>query len=546
METSPRDSPTPKPTGWSQWASLGPALVLIAGITAARIAYLVWVCPYELAADEAQYWDWSRRLDLSYYSKGPGVAAIIAASTRLFGDAEWAVRLPAAVSAAVTMLALAALAADAAGSGACGRRAAWLAVAAFCLIPAYHLTSILMTIDAPYLACWALACLAAWRVRRTRSAPAWAALGVALGVGFLFKYTILLLVPGLLLHAVLARPFRAERASPVERASGPLISLGGPLLACCLFALVISPVVIWNHRHGWPTLAHLLGHLGAPGGDVPPQPWRYSPLWTLEFLGAQAGMIGPIVALMFLAVRDGIPRRGTQTGGESGAARREAAVFALCAAAPVLLFYFAVSIVARVEGNWPIAGWLTLLVPLGIALSGGPAAGMLRGLWRAAIVYGVIGALGVHAINLLDRVPVLTEAIPYHRINGHRDWAQRIADAAARRTDLAEARFIANRYTWAALAAYYLPGRPSVASAESRLGGRRSSYDYFDDTALDGPGFIGRPAVLIGATGERWRRAFSIGLITPLLPAEGRRPAVYLGWNYQGPRRADHAHGDSP
>ena len=52
--------------------------------------------------DEAHYWDWSRHLDWSYYSKGPLVAWLIRASCELFGPLSvaadgdlLAVRLPA-------------------------------------------------------------------------------------------------------------------------------------------------------------------------------------------------------------------------------------------------------------------------------------------------------------------------------------------------------------------------------------------------------------------------------------------------------------------
>src|SRR5688500_18378994 len=52
-------------------------------------------CPIDFSGDEAHYWDWSRQLDLSYYSKCPLVAYLIRASCSIFGDTMWAVRLPA-------------------------------------------------------------------------------------------------------------------------------------------------------------------------------------------------------------------------------------------------------------------------------------------------------------------------------------------------------------------------------------------------------------------------------------------------------------------
>src|SRR5207249_3357415 len=71
------------------------ALLLLGGF--AHAYYLNHNCPLDLSGDEAQYWDWSRQLDLSYYSKGPFVAYIIRASCAIFGETLPAVRYPAIV-----------------------------------------------------------------------------------------------------------------------------------------------------------------------------------------------------------------------------------------------------------------------------------------------------------------------------------------------------------------------------------------------------------------------------------------------------------------
>jgi len=70
------------------WAILIPALVVLV----ARVVLQGLLLPTELSGDEAQYWDWSRQLQLSYYTKGPGVALIIALFTSIFGDNELGVR----------------------------------------------------------------------------------------------------------------------------------------------------------------------------------------------------------------------------------------------------------------------------------------------------------------------------------------------------------------------------------------------------------------------------------------------------------------------
>ena len=67
--------------GYATFARAGAAaLALALGLFAMRMAYLAWACPYTLIEDEAQYWEWSRRIDWSYYSKGPGIAWAIGAA----------------------------------------------------------------------------------------------------------------------------------------------------------------------------------------------------------------------------------------------------------------------------------------------------------------------------------------------------------------------------------------------------------------------------------------------------------------------------------
>src|SRR5256885_16900742 len=93
-------------TAHSHW--LTPArcqLLLIVYLVACAIANVIYLnrnCPIDLSGDEAQYWDWSRRLDLSYYSKGPLVAYVIRASCAIFGETMPAVRYPAVVLGAGT------------------------------------------------------------------------------------------------------------------------------------------------------------------------------------------------------------------------------------------------------------------------------------------------------------------------------------------------------------------------------------------------------------------------------------------------------------
>ena len=72
---------------WRQ-ATIG----LIIGVALMRLVALA-ISPVALYADETQYWIWSREFDWGYFSKPPMIAWLIAASTTLLGDSDFAVRL---------------------------------------------------------------------------------------------------------------------------------------------------------------------------------------------------------------------------------------------------------------------------------------------------------------------------------------------------------------------------------------------------------------------------------------------------------------------
>src|SRR5262245_33615891 len=127
---------------------------LILAAACLRIAYLAGDCPLDLSMDEAHYWDWSRHLDWSYYSKGPLVAWLIRLSCELFGPLSvsligsemLAVRLPAVVCGSLLLVSLYVLTVQV-----WRREGLALAVIALALtFPLVAAGSSLMTIDAPF------------------------------------------------------------------------------------------------------------------------------------------------------------------------------------------------------------------------------------------------------------------------------------------------------------------------------------------------------------------------------------------------------------
>lgn len=548
--------PAPVPAG-ARWAGWAAACALVLVVLALRLLYLRYGSPYELVEDEAHYWDWSRRLALSYYTKGPGVAWTIAASTALLGVSEFAVRAPAAIAGAIGALATGALAADASRD----RRAAFAGAVAWSIAPMTIALGLLMTIDGPYLACWAVAAWLGWLAIDRRSGPALAGCAAALGACFLYKYTALLLAPGLLLAWLLLRR-RAERKqeeSTSKRGRWTLVASG-------VFFAAISPVLIWNTLRGWPTVRHLLEHLGSGGSAPAAEPSGWDPLWTLELLGAQVGLLGLAAPLVFIALWRAL-RRGAPS------ALRRGAVFAVCCAAPTLLFYLAVSLRAEPEGNWPGAAWVTMLALVGMAAPSEvdryralvrewradparPKRGLLRRApetpfqvsWHWAIGAGIVVGVVLLRLDLLAHVPLVGRIVPIHRLTGAQERADVVQGLVERaRQESGQEPFIASlSYGDASHMAFYLPGRPAVRCARSVLGGQPSQYDFFEDTRFvdprtgaTEPALLGRPAALVGGDEAFWSAAFdrleAAGDLDALSgPSDQGKRSLFIGYGFRG------------
>lgn len=509
------------------WAGI---LLAALAILAIRIAYLIWVCPYDLVPDEAQYWDWSRRLDWSYYSKGPVVAWLIAASVHFFGITEWAVRLPAALASFTASLILSRFALSTSGGN---MRAGWFAFLLFNLIPVFQGTAQFMTTDGPYYVCWITAAFTGWRMtqKQTSSPAAFFLLGSMVGAGMLCKYTILLVLPGILVYL-----FRHGVYTRNQRLTALLAVISGIIL-------LSLPIYIWNAQRDWPTLAHLIGATHLPGGDTPPHSgWPYNPLWTLSYLLYPLAILAPPAAiLLFRSLREALKPQNRQTDS------RHIMSYALHTAIPILAFYLLITTRTDVKLNWPVAGFTVLLVPMACFLATRPATdAVARRLWRWTVGIGFVSllfiALGKYPVAAINEAEILGYKVDTEpmlmRITGFKEIVKSVEQAAAELAkDTGQAPFyIAATYGRAALLAFYAKDHPHVCSAASYMGGRESSYDYFPDTDLGNPQLLGRPAILLDNAQWVWEKA----LYFQLIERSRFYGRVYFAYEYRGPWREPH------
>jgi 4-amino-4-deoxy-L-arabinose transferase-like glycosyltransferase len=243
------------------------AIFLLFAVTLFRLWYTTQI---GLVADEAYYWLWAKHPALSYRDKGPLVAWIIWLGTKMFGDTVFGIRFFAVLISSATgwlIFVLARRLYDA-------RTALWCLLMAL-FIPEMAVGSIIMTIDTPSVFCWALAALLFWDGLHNDKISTWFWLGLAVGFGFLAKFTngVQLICIGFFLlwskehrHLLISRRTIAMSAA---------------------FLLAASPIFIWNVQTGWVHLIALHSRSGVT------DTFHVSLAPFSRFVGEQFGAISP-------------------------------------------------------------------------------------------------------------------------------------------------------------------------------------------------------------------------------------------------------------
>ena len=162
----------------------GPGRMVLLALGVMTLFRLWYATRLGLAADEAYYWVWSKHLAASYRDKGPAIAWTIALSRMLFGETLLGIRFFGVLLGTGTAWELYRL----------GRRlydertAVWCLIVAL-LLPLFAVGSVLMTIDSLSVFFWVWAVNLFWDGLETGRTRYWLLLGLAIGVGFLAKFT---------------------------------------------------------------------------------------------------------------------------------------------------------------------------------------------------------------------------------------------------------------------------------------------------------------------------------------------------------------------
>jgi 4-amino-4-deoxy-L-arabinose transferase-like glycosyltransferase len=429
------------------------SFLAIAGLVTLIRLIALFFYEADLGPDEAQYWVWSKTLDFGYYSKPPLIAWIIGATTAIFGDAEWAVRLAAPFchfGAAIFLYAL--------GRRLYGEAAGFWAGFFWLVIPGVVLSAALMTTDAPLLFFWSAALYFFFRVLGARDKGENAfvyslALGAAIGLGLLAKYAMIYFVVGLGLAFIIA---------PVVRKA---LRLRDAALALGVAVLLIAPNIAWNAAHDFQTLSHT-----ARNADWGGQLFHSAKL--LEFLAAQFGVFGPVPMTFLIWGLATLSKRLPAADPE-----RSYDLALLAFTLPPLVIVAAQAFIARAYANWAATAY--------------PAAILIVVVWalRAQLRWGVKWTVVAHvagaAVFLFGFSNFATlDAVGLARaINPVRAWGIQ-GDAVRRAADGYDAILVDNRKLMASLL-YYARGGPPIVSWNSnhRIDNHFEAFMAYDPAA---------------------------------------------------------------
>jgi hypothetical protein len=288
----------------------------VVALLALRLVGAAWT---PLTFDEAYYWMWSKHLAFGYYDHPPGVAVLIRLGTMIAGDTELGVRLVSILLALPMSFAMYRTAAILFGS----QRVAATATILLNVTLMAAVGTLIVTPDSPLLVASSFVLFFLAKVLETGRGAWWLAVGAAVGVALLSKYTALLFGPAILIWLASVPRLRRWLISP------------WPYLGGIVALAIFSPVILWNADHDWVSFIKQIGRSRIEG---------FKPSFFGELIPTQIAFATPLVFVLGVMGLYALLRRD---GGAVAARTLINATFWTIA-----LYFMWHSLHARVEANW--------------------------------------------------------------------------------------------------------------------------------------------------------------------------------------------------
>ncbi|GAA0879358.1 glycosyltransferase family 39 protein [Algoriphagus jejuensis] len=404
----------------------------------------------DLFTEEAQYWLWSQNMAWHYYSKPPLVAVLNYLSTGLLGNTELGVRINAILAGVgiswVTYLF---------ASHLYGAKAGFWAGLVAQAMPVWWLASTFHMTDSSLTFFWILAVHLVYRGIEEKKQNWWLWAGVATAFGLMAKMVMLLIFPSVLIYLLFIRGFKVQQKNFAV------------FVAVSLLGFV--PALIWNWENNFDTFKHLATLGGAGDGESKPVDLGNSLKWFFEYWSGQLAIVSPfLLPIWFLCFRDIFK---TKTG---------SSVYLILPGILAFSAFAALSLMKRVEVNWPVFAYTGFAVVLG-----GWIAGQSE-IWTRFTKVAIILSIGIPVLFLLPDVTYLKSFAPIKkgeqkalsRLSGHVELAQRLEFLMDSLT-LENEFYFSDSYHTASELSFYLPRNPQTYVMN--MGSRKNQFDLWED-----------------------------------------------------------------
>ncbi|MGD0281343.1 MAG: glycosyltransferase family 39 protein [Dissulfurispiraceae bacterium] len=437
--------------------------LLLAGLATISVFRIYYILhgPLDLSPDEAHYWEWSRRLDLSYYSKGPMIAYLIHIGTFFFGDTVLGIRIMAAIFSVLSSVFMFKLAILMYGNTSgkpvsrmpeCSfpqRSGALLSALAFQAIPLFAAYGILFTIDSPFIFFWTISLYIFYKALSEQPKKQWiywTLLGISIGFGLLTKYTMAFFY----LCGLLLLVFSDKRS---------LLRTPMPYIAFIISMIIFTPVIIWNARYGWVTVLHTAGQAHVADGIT------LSTESFLNFLGSQIGTVTPLFfcLMIFALFKLFLSDRGLQSK------------FLFFFSIPVIAFFLLKACQGKVQANWAMFGYITgIIAAVQFSLSDHSR------IRRALLTISICFSLVLTAISHYPSIVGLPQKLdPSARLRGWKALGSEVSILSEQMAKQGNLVLFSDSYQIASELAFYVKGHPETFSIN--LGRRMDQYDLWPD-----------------------------------------------------------------
>ena len=325
-----------------------------------------------LHPDEAYYWLWSTKLQLSYYDHAPMVAYFIKLTT-LFSSSELAVRFSTIIVTVILSFLLWKLVKELFKNEVISSAS----VIILHSMPILFSVSIITTPDTPVFLFLSLATFFVWKLIKTENQNYWYIIGLFFGLSMLSKYTACLFLMSMFIYMLLDKKLYWFKSYQLYL--GLIISF-----------ICFLPVIYWNWQHNWASFSYQIGH-GLSNEGI-----RFN--YIGEYLATQAGVFNVFLFLPILYI-----------GIKYLFSKNTKNIFLASFSVPVILFYVITALKRLPGGNWPIPAYFTFAIIAAVYFLDGSK--FKKKILKISIIFNIVISVlvGLHAKFTIFPVELISE-----------------------------------------------------------------------------------------------------------------------------------------